>query len=127
MIGTPSVLVLHLGYGFVRLGFALLSAAVWLPWFVPLGAGLHAWTLGAIGLMTLAVMGSMIRRRTGRSFVLSRTGLCVYMFAVSASVIRIAAEFSASPGHWLAVAATCWIFAFALFVFDFRTPLLVRA
>lgn len=124
VIDTPSVFFLHVGYGFVPFGFALLSGAIWLPGVVPADAGLHAWTLGAIGLTTLAVMGSMIRRRTGRPFVLSRIGACVLIFAVLASLLRIGAAFFARSDYWLAFAAGAWILAFALFVFDFRRPLL---
>src|SRR5262249_40443816 len=50
------VLVLHVAYGFVPLGFLLLGAAVLWPAEWPMSAGLHAWTTGAFGLMTLAVM-----------------------------------------------------------------------
>ena len=48
------VLILHVGYAFVPLGFLLASAAA-LDIIVP-SAGIHAWTVGAAGTMTLAVM-----------------------------------------------------------------------
>lgn len=124
VVDTPSVFFLHIGYGFIPFGFALLSGAMWRPDVIPSDAGLHAWTLGAIGVTTLAVMGSMIRRRAGRPFVLSRVGVGAYIFAVLASLLRIGAMFSTPSDYWLALAATTWMLAFALFVFDFRKPLL---
>src|SRR5262249_47864810 len=48
------VLILHVAYAFVPLGFILTSLAAFgivLP-----SAGLHAWMVGAVGTMTLAVM-----------------------------------------------------------------------
>src|SRR5262249_41467455 len=49
------VLVLHIGYVFVPLGFLMVGVAIFAP-DVPATAGIHAWTAGAIGLMTVAVM-----------------------------------------------------------------------
>lgn len=127
VINEPSVLILHLAYAFVPLGFALFAAQAWLPTAVPEAAARHAWTAGAIGLMTLGVMGSMIRRRNNRSFTTSRLGMAGFVLAIAAASTRIGAAFSGMPVYWLAAAAVCWISAFALFVLDFKAPLLTRA
>ena len=50
------VLILHVGYTFVPLGFVILAGAILFPHSVPISAGIHAWTVGAIGTMTLAIM-----------------------------------------------------------------------
>ena len=47
---------LHVAYAFVPMGFLLLGGAVLWPSDWPTSAALHAWTGGAFGLMTLAVM-----------------------------------------------------------------------
>ena len=52
----PLVLVLHVAYAFIPLGFVLSGAAVLWPNEAPASAGIHAWTAGAIGMMTMAVM-----------------------------------------------------------------------
>ncbi|RUY69252.1 short-chain dehydrogenase, partial [Mesorhizobium sp. M7A.F.Ca.CA.001.13.1.1] len=52
----PLVLILHLAYAFVPVGFALVSASILLPAIVPVAAGLHAFGVGAVGSMTVAVM-----------------------------------------------------------------------
>ena len=57
------VLVLHLAYAFVPLGFFVIA-------LVPLGlfdsiSALHVFTVGGIGLMTLAVMSRATRGHTG--------------------------------------------------------------
>ena len=43
------VLVLHVAYAFVPLGFLLMGAAVLWPAIFPTSAGLHAWMAGAVG------------------------------------------------------------------------------
>lgn len=48
------LLILHVGYAFVPLGFLLNAASTF--GLVPAGAGMHAWMAGAAGIMTLAVM-----------------------------------------------------------------------
>ena len=44
------VLILHVAYGFVPLGFVLTGLAS--LGLISSGAGIHAWTGGAMGLMT---------------------------------------------------------------------------
>jgi uncharacterized protein involved in response to NO len=127
VMNAPAIFIFHVAYAFVPLGFALFAASVWSPALMPAGAALHAWTAGAIGLMTLGVMASMIRRRFGRSFMTSRIGLAVFALAIAAASLRVATGFSGVPAHGLALAAACWVAAFALFVCDFRVPLLKRA
>ncbi len=62
----PLVLILHVGYAFVPIGFALLGTSIVYPSFVPASAGIHAWTAGAFGMMTLAVMTRASLGHTGQ-------------------------------------------------------------
>jgi uncharacterized protein involved in response to NO len=66
------VLVLHIGYAFVSIGFILLAGAVLFPQAIPASAGVHAWTVGAIGVMTLAIMTRASLGHTGQGSVSSR-------------------------------------------------------
>src|SRR4029078_2129187 len=59
------VLILHIGYAFVPLGFLMLGLAVFTT-EVPVTAGVHAWTAGAIGLITVAVMNGRHPGDTGQ-------------------------------------------------------------
>src|SRR5262249_30759783 len=59
------VLVLHVGFAFVPAGFVLLAASILWPGAIPPSAGIHAWTAGAIGMMTLAVMTRASLGHTG--------------------------------------------------------------
>jgi uncharacterized protein involved in response to NO len=75
----PLLLILHVGYAFVPLGFLLGRISILLPQALVGTAAMHAWTGGAVGVMTLAVMTPATRgerrqlqddygRRSSRSF-----------------------------------------------------------
>ncbi len=63
----PLVTVLHVGFAFVPLGFLLIATGLVLQDAAWRSAGIHAWTTGAIGLMTLAVMTRATRGHTART------------------------------------------------------------
>ena len=58
------VLVLHVAYAFVPAGFVLTGCAA--LGLIPATAGIHAWTGGGVGTMTLAVMTRASLGHTGR-------------------------------------------------------------
>jgi uncharacterized protein involved in response to NO len=60
------VLILHLAYAFVPFGFAFMAAAMWRGGAALQSAGLHVWTAGAAGAMTLAIMTRATLGHTGR-------------------------------------------------------------
>jgi uncharacterized protein involved in response to NO len=72
----PLVLVLHVAYAFVPIGFMLMGAAAF--GMLPASAGIHAWSAGAIGLMTLAVMTRASLGHTGRPLAASSATQAIY-------------------------------------------------
>lgn len=90
----PLLLILHIGYGFVPAGFLLLGANVLWPSIVPAGAMVHAWTAGAVGTMTLAVMTRASLGHTGRALTASAATTALYLAMLTAAVLRIAAPFA---------------------------------
>lgn len=114
------VLVLHVAYLFVPVGFLLLGAS--LADLVPIapGAALHAWTIGAIGLMTLAIMTRASLGHTGRPLHASRAVALIYLGAVGAVLARIAVGFGWGETALLHVALLGWLVAFGGFVFVYR-------
>lgn len=117
------VLVLHVGYAFVPLGFLLISASVFFS-AVPASAGIHAWTAGAVGLMTLAVMTRATLGHTGQSLQAGWSTQAIYAAVLLAALLRIAAAFSGSI-VLLECGGALWIAGFAGFVISFG-PLLAR-
>ncbi len=118
------VLVLHVAYAFVPIGFVLCAAAILWPAHWPISAGLHAWTTGAVGLMTLAVMTRASLGHTGQELVASLSTQLIYLCAFIAALARIVAAFEPSSAL-LHVAAAAWFLAFGGFALFFG-PLLTR-
>ena len=119
------VLVLHVAYVFVSLGFILVGLASLWP-ALPASAGVHAWTGGAIGVMTLAVMSRASLGHTGRALVVTRGTQAVYALIVVAAVARIWAALEPQLGMGLLdVAGLAWAAAFLGFALLYG-PVLTR-
>lgn len=116
------VLVLHVAYAFVPIGFLLIGAAVLWPSIWPTSAGIHAWTAGAVGLMTLAVMTRASLGHTGQPLVASAPTQAIYVCAFIAALTRIIAAFEPSVAL-LYAAGFSWFLAFGGFAVFFG-PLL---
>ena len=108
------VLVLHVAYIFVPLGFLLMGASV--LWHVRefYTAAFHAWGAGAIGMMTLAVMTRASLGHTGQPLVASAMTQAIYGCAALSALLRIAASFSGGLTlMWLSL--LFWVLAFGGF------------
>ncbi|TNE60153.1 MAG: NnrS family protein [Alphaproteobacteria bacterium] len=121
----PLVVILHLGYGFVPLGFFLTGLAALCPDFMTASAALHAWTAGAIGVMTLAVMTRASLGHVGRPLAATPGIQLIYALSVLAALARIASGVPGAPEFLLYGSAALWIGAFAAFVVIYG-PLLMR-
>jgi uncharacterized protein involved in response to NO len=107
----PLVLILHAAYAFVPVGFFLLGAAAF--GIVPETAGIHAWSAGAIGLMTLAVMTRATLGHTGRALVASPATQAIYVAGFVAALARIIAALYPTWSTALLIAAgAAWVAAF---------------
>jgi len=118
------VLVLHVGYAFVPLGFILTGLAAF-DLLLP-SAGLHAWMGGAAGMTTLAVMTRASLGHTGRALAASVATQAIYAAVFVAAMARVTA---ALVPDWtsplLHVAACAWIAAFGGFAAVYG-PMLLR-
>jgi len=118
------VLILHVGFAFVPLGFFLGGLAAF--GLVPPSAGIHAWTVGGIGIMTLAVMSRASLGHTGRALNASPALQAVYAVAAIAALARICAVVEPQLSiPLLHVAAFGWAGAFLGFA-ALYAPLLCR-
>jgi uncharacterized protein involved in response to NO len=122
----PLVFILHVGYAFVPLGAATLGASILWPKLLPPSAALHAWTTGAIGIMTLAVMTRATLGHTGRTLVSTPATTLIYAAVLAAALARVAAGLMP---NWsltmLMVASHGWMLAFGLFALVYG-PMLLR-
>ena len=117
------VLILHIGYAFVPLGFLLAGAAVF-----GLGeqsAAIHAWMVGAAGVMTLAVMTRASLGHTGNALVASAGTQAIYVGVVIAALARVCVSLESGwSDALLHVAGLAWCVAFFGFAISFG-PMLI--
>ena len=124
--GEPILWVLHLGYAWLPAGFALkatflLTGAAWS------GYWLHAFAIGAVATMILAVMTRASLGHTGRPLAVGRPVAVAYVLLCTAALIRVL-----GPGVWpgdyfhvLLASGSCWTSAFAIFLVVYA-PILLR-
>jgi uncharacterized protein involved in response to NO len=123
----PILFVLHVGYAFVPLGALTLSLSILWPGTVPASGALHAWTTGAMGTMTLAVMTRATLGHTGREVASTPATILIYGAILSAAVARVAAPLL-PPIYFeaLLVAGIGWLLAYGIFLLVYG-PMLVGA
>jgi uncharacterized protein involved in response to NO len=121
---VPLVLVMHLGFAWLVLAFALKAAAE-LTGIVPEAAWLHAFTVGSLGLMMLGLMTRVSLRHTGRPLVVPPAMLIAYVLMFAAALLRLAATVHALGNGVVALAAALWAAAFALYFMVFWKALVM--
>lgn len=121
----PMVAVLHVAYVFIPVGFIMLALGDILPgWRGPLEIP-HAWMVGAIGGMTLAMMTRVSLGHSGRALQSSRAIVATYAAILVAVLFRIASEMVPGADYLLDISAIGWIGGFAGFAIIYF-PILAR-
>jgi len=122
----PLVLILHAGYAFIPLGFLMLAVSALRPQLLGLSDALHVWTVGAVGVMTLAVMTRASLGHTGRDLTATAATRLIYVAIIAAVLARTTAPFFATfTFTLLSFAGIAWIIAFGTFVLSYG-PMLVN-
>jgi len=116
------VLILHVGYAFLPIGFLLNAASAF--GVLPESAGVHAWMAGGAGVMTLAVMTRASLGHTGQQLVASPATQAIYAAVVIAALARICAAIHPAFDVLLYVAALAWAAAFLGFAACYGPALL---
>lgn len=113
----PLLWVLHLGYFWLVLAFALKAL-----WFAG-GFGwamnwVHAFTVGAFGTMILGVMTRVALGHTGRPLEISRGIMVSYLLVSAAALIRVFGPVLDGSYYTkaLVTAASAWALAFVIFL-----------
>ena len=123
--GEPLLFALHAGYAFVALGFLLAGLAALLPAIPPIAA-IHAWTVGAVGTMTLTVMTRATLGHSGRALVAGWVETLYLAALPLAALARIASAFTGSPLWLVQLSAGLWILAFGLFALRYGPVMFMR-
>ena len=114
---TPILWVLHVGYAWLAAGLILRGAAE-LTDLIPLDAGIHALTLGAIGSMVIGMMSRVALGHTGRSIVPVPLTVAAYGLVNAAALLRVLFALTSDDtlrSLSLIGSGTLWSLAFALF------------
>ncbi len=124
---VPLLWVLHLGYAWIVLGFALLVASA-LGVAAATGSALHAFTAGAIGVLTLGMMARVSLGHTGRMLEPSPLMTLAFVAVNIAALIRVAAPLLAPETYTpsMTLAGLMWMIAFGIFTVIY-SPFLLRA
>jgi uncharacterized protein involved in response to NO len=119
------VLVLHIAYAFIPVGFALASLAAF--GVITPSAGIHAWMTGAVGTMTLAIMRRASLGHTGHELAAGPGTQMIYVAVVVAAWARVLASLWPLWALVLIhIAALGWVAAFGGFAILYG-PLSFRA
>lgn len=123
---VPLLWVLHLGYGWIVVGF-LLTALAALKIVTP-SLALHAYTAGAIGTLTLGMMARVSLGHTGR--ILEPAKLIEFSFALItlAAAIRVLMPLLLPSAYaiTISISGLIWMAAFAIFTLVY-TPILIQS
>lgn len=125
VFAVPILAVLYSGFAWLVVGFTLHALAA-LGLFMP-SAATHAFTVGAIGVLTLGMMSRVALGHTGRPM---RSALAIdvaFVLINLAAMVRVVLTdlWPAGHGTWLNLSGLLWIAAFALFVVVYA-PILTR-
>lgn len=126
-LSEPLVLVLQVAYAFIPVGFLLAAWASLSGSSAHGSAALHAWTAGAVGGMTLAMMTRVTLGHTGRVLTASWATVAIYAAVTLAAGARMAAALDPQRTMLLLpLAGVLWVAAFLMFAMVYGRMLLTR-
>lgn len=121
----PLLLILHVGYFWLPVGFLLLGSSI-LGTMLPATSALHALAAGAMGTMTLAVMTRATLGHTGRPLKADGWTVAIYLLVTAGALLRVANPLL--PFDYmltLRAAGAAWGAAFLIFLIAYG-PMLCR-
>jgi uncharacterized protein involved in response to NO len=112
---VPLLWILHLSYGWIAVGFFMLSLAAMS--LIPSSAAFHALTVGSMAGLILGMMTRTTLGHTGRPLKSGKAEFAIYALIQLGAVLRVAATLVPGAGHdhLLICSALCWTLAFAVF------------
>jgi uncharacterized protein involved in response to NO len=123
---VPLLWILHMGYAWIAIGFALLALAA-----LGVGsasAGFHALAVGSMAGLVIGMMTRTTLGHTGRMLKAGRVEALMYALIQAGAVLRVLAQFL--PAGWrngaLLASGACWSLSFLLFLLAYA-PYLWRA
>ena len=123
-VSEPLLWCIHLGYAWLIVALVLRALAEFSA-RVPREAWIHAFTLGAYGMLKIGLMTRVALRHTGRPLKAAAAMQVAFLMVFTASLLRLA--FSVTDlGEWaLAGSALLWSAAFLVYL-ALHGPMLLR-
>lgn len=114
-LGDPLLWVLHLGHLAIGLGLLLLAAQPLVG--VPVGAAIHAVTVGGIGLLTIGMMARVSLGHSGRPLRVGVAMRVAFGSVALALCLRVLGPWLDAPRTmlWLWASAAAWSLGFVVF------------
>lgn len=124
--GKPILWVLHVGYAWLAIGFAMLGLGRWIP-AIGGSAPLHALTVGALGTLILGMIARVGLGHTGRPLVVSRAMTVAFVMLTLAALLRVIVPLAVPDATTPALIASgaLWALAFLLYLIVYW-PILSR-
>jgi len=125
VLKTPILWVLYAGYLWLIVGFVI-KALAGLD-MVANNLAIHAWTIGAIGIVTYGMMARVALGHTGREMLPSILVVIGFYLLFITAIIRVILPLVAMGQYvlWVEIAALFWVLAFVLFAIVYL-PILTR-
>lgn len=107
-LGEPLLWILHLGYLWLPVGYALLAAGHTSP-------GLHALSVGALGCLSLGMLARVSLGHTGRPLVAHPAMTAGFILVALAGLLRVGLVLGLPTWLSLGGAGVLWSIAFAIY------------
>ncbi len=112
----PMVLILHIGFLFIPLGFFAVAFAVFFPENLSEIAAIHLWTAGAIGMMTMAMMTRVSLAHAGQKPQADKFITAIYISLLLSVILRFGVDLSPSSSLLINISAILWMLAYFMFL-----------
>ncbi len=122
---VPLLWMLHLGYAWITLGFALLALSA-AGMSAAAVSALHAFTAGGVGVLTLGMMARVSLGHTGHPLEPAPVMTLAFVAINLAALIRVVLPlfFPAAYASGMVIAGLIWMAAFGVFVVVYASKLL---
>lgn len=122
--GEPLLWCIHLGYAWLIAALVLRAAAELTP-SVPREAWIHAFTLGAYGMLKIGLMPRVALRHTGRPLRIPPVMQAAFFMVFAGALLRLAWSMQALGEVVLAASVLLWSAAFVIYL-SLYAPFLVQ-
>ena len=113
-LSVPLLWSLHISYALMALGLIALGLSYQVA-ILSFSSALHLITLGAIGLMIIAMMSRVSLGHTGRMLVVKPQIVIAFLCLITAALLRFVLPILGLPLEAWVFSAVLWVIAFSIF------------